>query len=272
MNLSLFTDSELIDHGLLDNVSWLDANWMFLSLGGGVILFLWLLFAPRWSGSIKEKLHDPRWLAFLIIFLYSLHQFEEHAFDIFGRRYMFAAVFNASLITDPSMGVQLLPRATFLLNILFIWGVFSVWALLSKRENSYYLTTMAWGFSVVNGFLGHMVPIVAQTGELKYVPGAVQSVFMVAIGLYVLLVVFRPLGTLRGFVIPLILGLLFHATGLVIPLVFFHRMPDELVWPFFIGVTCLLPVLAMPLLEKILTLGPWEAKTTGGLGPLRDGP
>jgi hypothetical protein len=262
MDLSTFTDSKLIDHGLLDNVSWLDANWMFLSIGGGVILFLWLLFAPRWSGSLGEKLHDPKWLGFLAIFVYAVHQFEEHAFDIFGRRYMFVPVFNASLITDPSMGVQLVPRATFLLNILFIWGVFSVWALLSKRENSFYLTTMSWGFAVFNGFLGHFVPIVAQPGELKYVPGAVQSVFMVAFGLYVLLVVFRPLGVVRGFVIPLVMGLLFHVTGLIIPVVFLHELPDEIVWPAVSALTCLLPILAMPLFERTLKLPPWQGKTT----------
>jgi hypothetical protein len=267
MNPSLFTESDLIDHGLLENVSWLDAHWMFLSLGGGVVLLLWLLFAPRWSGSLGEKMHDPRWLAFLVIVLYSLHQFEEHAFDIFGRRYMFVSVFNASLITDPAMGVHLTPRATTWVNLLFIWGVFTVWALMSKRDNGYHLTTMSWGFAVVNGFLGHMVPIVAQTGELRYMPGAVQSVFMVAFGLYVLWVVFRPLGTLGGLVIPLVFGVLFHVTGLIIPVVFLHRMPPWIVWPVCCAVTCLLPILVMPALDKTLRLGPWEGKTTGGRAP-----
>lgn len=260
MNTDIFKNSKLINHSLLDNVTWLDANWMFLSIGFGILLFLWLLFSSRWSGSIKEKLHDPKWLGFLIVFVYCVHQFEEHGFDIFGRRYMFVPVFNASLITDPAMGVELLPRATFLLNVLFIWGVFPLWAKLSKRENGYYLVTLSWGFAVVNGILGHLVPIFTQSGELKYVPGAFQSIFMVAFGLYVLLVVFKKLGIFKGFFVPLILGLVFHATGLIIPLIFFHRMPDEIVWPLFIGITALLPLLAMPLLKKALKLTPWEGK------------
>lgn len=260
MNIDMFRNSQLIDHGLLDHVTWLDANWMFLSIAGGAILFFWLLFSSRWPGSIKEKLHDPKWLGFLIVSVYSVHQFEEHAFDIFGRRYMFVPVFNASLILDPAMGVQLLPRATFLLNVLFIWGVLPLWAQMSKRENGYYLVTLSWGFAVVNGILGHLVPILTQSGELKYVPGALQSIFMVALGLYVLLVVFKGLGTFKGFVVPLILGLVFHASGLIVPLIFFHQMPDEIVWPIFIGVTALLPLLAMPFLKKTLKLTPWEGK------------
>lgn len=263
MDTSLFKESPPVNHGLLDNVTWLDANWMFLSIGFGVILFLWLLFSSRWSGSIKEKLHNPKWLGYLIVFVYSIHQFEEHGFDIFGRRYMFVPIFNASIIIDPSMGVELLPRATFLLNVLFIWGVLLLWAKMAKRENSYYLVTLSWGFAVANGILGHLLPFFLQSGELKYVPGALQSIFMVAFGLYVLLGVFRVLGVFKGFVVPIIFGLVFHATGLVIPLIFFHRMPDEIVWPLFIGLTGLLPILAMPLLKKALKLRPWEGKTTG---------
>lgn len=133
MDSNLFRSSELVEHGLLEDVSWLDANWVFLSLGFGIVLFLWLLFSPRWSGSIKEKLYNPKWLGFFIIFVYSVHQFEEHGYDIFGRRYMFVPVFNASLITDPSMGVKLLPRATLLVNVLFIWGVFTYWAVMAKK-------------------------------------------------------------------------------------------------------------------------------------------
>jgi len=258
MDISIFKDSPLIDHGLLDNVTWLDANWMFLSLGFGVILFLWLLFSSKWSGSINEKLHDPKWLGYLIVFIYSVHQFEEHGFDIFGRRYMFVSVFNASLITDPSMGVELLPRATLLLNILFIWGVLPLWAKMAKRENSYYLIALSWGFAVVNGILGHLLPLIVQSGELKYVPGALQSIFMVSFGFYILLGVFKALGTFNGFVVPLILGLVFHVTGLIVPLIFFHRIPDEIVWPLFIGITALLPILGMPLMKKSLKLKPWE--------------
>lgn len=266
MNISMFTNSDLIDHGLLENVSWLDANWMFLSIGFGVLLFLWLLFSSSWSGSIKEKLHDPKWLGYFIIFVYALHQFEEHGFDIFGRRYMFVPVFNASIILDPAMGVQLFPRATFLLNILFVWVLFPLWAKVSKSENSYYLVTLSWGFAVVNGILGHLLPIFLQSGELKYVPGAVQSIFMVAFGFYILLVVFRELGIFNGFIVPLLFGFGFHVTGLIIPLVLiqpnFQWLPDEILWPLFIGITALLPILAMPLIKKALKLKPWKDKKT----------
>ena len=266
-NSKLFTNSELVNHGLLDNVSLFDANWMFLSLGFGVLLFLWLLFSPRWSGSIKEKLHDPKWLGYLVIFLYSIHQFEEHGFDIFGRRYMFVPVFNASTILDPALGIQLLPRAVTLINVLLIWGALLLWAKMSKPENSYYLVTMSWGFAAVNGIVGHLLPIITQTGELRYMPGAFQSIFMVPLGIYILLKVFKQLGTFKGFVLPLIFGFIFHVTGLIFPLLFvqiyFTWIPQEIILPMFIGITALIPILAIPLLKKYLNLKPWKGNTTG---------
>ena len=266
-NSKLFTNSELVNHGLLDNVSLFDANWMFLSLGFGVLLFLWLLFSPRWSGSIKEKLHDPKWLGYLVIFLYSIHQFEEHGFDIFGRRYMFVPVFDASIILDPALGIQLLPRAVTLINVLLIWGALLLWAKMSKPENSYYLVTMSWGFAVVNGIVGHLLPIITQTGELRYMPGAFQSIFMVPLGIYILLKVFKQLGTFKGFVLPLIFGFIFHVTGLIFPLLFaqiyFTWIPQEIILPMFIGITALIPILAIPLLKKYLNLKPWKGNTTG---------
>ena len=265
MDISIFTNSELINHGLLENVSWLDANWMFLSFGFGIILLMWLLFSPRWSGTIKEKLKDPKWLGYFIVFLYSLHQFEEHAFDIFGRRYMFVSVFNDSILLDSGLGIQLLPRATMLLNLLFIWGALLLWAKMSKQENSYYLVTMSWGFAIFNGILGHIIPIFTQTGELKYVPGALQSLFMVGFGLYVLLGVFKQLGVFKGFVVPLIFGLVFHITGLIFPLLFFQIyltwIPQEIIWTVFISITTFIPILAMPLLKKYLKLKHWKRKT-----------
>jgi hypothetical protein len=266
MNIGMFTNSKLIDHGLLDNVSWLDANWMFLSLFFGVLLFLWLLFSSKWSGTIKEKLHDPKWLGYLVVFVYAIHQFEEHGFDIFGRRYMFASVFNASIILDPSLGIQLLPRTITLLNVLFIWGALLLWAKMSKPENSYYLVTMAWGFAVVNGIVGHLLAIFTQTGELRYMPGAFQSIFMVPLGIYILLKVFKQLGVFKGFVLPLIIGIILHVTVLIFPLLFFQIyftwIPQEIIWPVFIGITAFIPILAMPLLKKYLKLKHWKGKTT----------
>lgn len=264
MNTSMFTQSTLINHGMLKNVSWIDANWMFLSIGFGVALFLWLLFSPKWKGTLKEKFYNPKWLGFLLVFVYSVHQFEEHGFDIFGRRYMFVPVFNASIVLPPELGIQLLPRATFLLNILFIWGAILLWAKISKRENGYYLVALAWGFAVVNGIVGHLLPILTQTGELKYVPGALQSIFMVPLGLFILLRVFKGLGVFKNLVIPIIFGIVFHITGLIFPLLFFQIylkwMPDWIIWPLFIGITFSIPVLLMPLLKKILKLTPWDIK------------
>ena len=258
MDTSIFTQSQLINNTLLENVTWLDANWMYLSFGFGLLLLVFLL-SSKYSGTLKEKFHNPVWLAYFAIFVYTVHQFEEHGFDIFGRHYMFVPVFNAS--TAAAMGADLSARDALLINILFIWGVFSLWAKFSKAENGYYLATLPWGFAIVNGFTGHLVPIFTQTGELQYVPGAVQSIFMVAFGFYVLLVVFKQLGILKGFILPLLFGGLFHLTSLIMPAAFFSWMSADIRWPLFITATAFLPILLMPFLEKKLNLQPWQTNT-----------
>ena len=110
--------SSLENHNLLDNVSWLDANWMFLGMFGGILVFCWLL-SSRWPGSLTEKLHNPVWLTLLATPIYSIHQFEEHGYDILGRRYMFVAVFNAG--TGMKTGLFLYVRAVTIINIVCIW-------------------------------------------------------------------------------------------------------------------------------------------------------
>merc|ERR1711904_750457 len=76
-------------------VTWLASNWMFFNIAIGVMALPILMYAlvgfsrgaPRWFAN-------PLWtnLAFLDLLLmtcYFFHQFEEHAFDIYGRRYPF---------------------------------------------------------------------------------------------------------------------------------------------------------------------------------------
>lgn len=121
---------------------------------------------------------------------------------------------------------------------------------------------MSWGFAIVNGILGHLVPLLTQTGELKYVPGAVQSVFMVAFGFFILLGVYKRLGVVKGCLLPLLFGLIFHITGLIMPVFASQVMPDEIVWPVFVAVTGVFPVLMMPLLKERLKLKAWKTKNT----------
>ena len=65
---------------------------------------------------------------------------------------------------------------------------------MSNRENGFYLDTLAWGMAIVNGIGGHLLPLLTNSGDIQYVPGARQSAFMVPLGLWVPLVVFKQHG------------------------------------------------------------------------------
>ena len=80
---------------LLENVSWIDANWMWIGLLLGVINFVYLL---RNKQLICTKYGPQCWYGFIASSVYAIHQVEEHGYDIFGRRYMFVPSFNADLI------------------------------------------------------------------------------------------------------------------------------------------------------------------------------
>jgi len=259
MDLSMFTESPLQDHGLLDNVSWLDANWMFLSLGLGIVVALWLVLSPTWPGSLKQRLRDPRWWAFMAAPVYAVQQFEEHGFDIFGRRFMFVPVYNAG--TGEAMGIEMAAPSATLINIALVWGAFPLWAYFSNPKNGYYPATFAWGFSIMNGIVGHLIPFFAVTGELRYVPGLAQVVFMLPLGFWILLVVFRQHGVFAGTVVPLILGVVFHLIGLIGPELFFRWIPNGIREPLFIGLMAILPLLVMPLVKRALRLGEWRSAT-----------
>ena len=91
---------------------------------------------------------------------------------------------------------------------------------------------LSWGMAVVNGLTGHLIPLLDE-----YIPGAFQSIFMVPLGFYVLLVVFEENSWIRGALIPLIYGVVFHLVALIAPFKFFtdeqRAGQGELVVPAF---------------------------------------
>ena len=117
---------------------------------------------------------------------------------------------------------------------------------------------MPWGFAIVNGIAGHLVPVFTDIGEVQYVPGAFQSIFMVAFGLYVLLIVFKRYGIFSGFVVPIIFGFIFHFTAVIVPMLWFQWIPEDIRWILFLSATSVLPVLLMPTLKKVLNIRVWK--------------
>ena len=208
---------------LLANVSWFDANWMWVGLVLAVVNSIYLLKNKQ---SICHKNGSQVWYGLIASSVYAIHQVEEHGYDIFGRRYMFVPAFNADL--GVKLGVTLTPRTVTYVNMIAIWIAFPVCAYLSNARNNYIPAAITWGTAIMNGIGGHLLPVL----EKKYIPGAFQSAFMVPLGVWVLYKFHFQFGWIDGLILPLIAGALFHVVGIVVPVVFFPG--SELMVPFFL--------------------------------------
>ncbi len=70
-------------------------DWPFLGLALGVLGLAALIAGPRQRPGSRWR--DPQWLVCLTLPVYMIHQFEEHGFDLLGRRYHFLAAMCAML-------------------------------------------------------------------------------------------------------------------------------------------------------------------------------
>jgi hypothetical protein len=70
-------------------------DWPFLGLALGVLGLAALVAWPRRRPGSRWR--DPEWLVCLTLPVYMIHQFEEHGFDLMGRRYHFLAAMCAML-------------------------------------------------------------------------------------------------------------------------------------------------------------------------------
>ena len=201
---------------LLADASWMERNWVWLSLAAGVANIIF------WFTQHSKPSDYPIVLGFLLSSVYALHQLEEHGYDIYGRRYMFVPTFNA--IMSKTLGVTVTNSATLYINVITVWVNFPVCAWMSHRGNRYIPAAVSWGTAVVNGAMGHLLPLLT----LQYVPGAFQSAFMVPSGIFILHYYYGQL------VVPIIGGFIFHAVGLIVPIKMFPDFPEVIVVPLFL--------------------------------------
>jgi len=127
----------------LESATWIDANWMFISqlVGLLVLLRLYLLADDsRGSGGSIAHINKRRksrinpsspsqlllqWYAWLLVPVYAVHQFEEHAWDFQGKRYAFMDYFNEA---GKHLGVELTPRLITIINTVAVWFSFPICA------------------------------------------------------------------------------------------------------------------------------------------------
>jgi len=113
---------------------------------------------------------------------------------------------------------------------------------------------ISWGTAIINGLVGHLLPVLK--GE--YIPGALQSAFMVPLGIYLLARVYGRDGLIYRswivrFVIPLGAGIIFHLVALIAPVKLSTEESEDYIVPIFqILGGILIPLLITYVTKKIL--------------------
>lgn len=192
---------------------------MIISTFSAVILLGILCGCFR--GTMHGKLANHSFVAWLVVVAYMVHQTEEHYYDLRGWRYAFVPAFNHGL------GAMLFPKCDDIshetcpvnttlgmyVNVFFVWLSFPLTILASNVLGGNYFMAgyLNWGFAVVNGLLGHIVPMVLTQ---EYNPGVFQSLIMVPMGVWLIVrsfeTKFLPVCILSG----ILAHIIFAAVGI----------------------------------------------------------
>lgn len=156
--------------------TWFDLAWPWIGLGFAVVLGI-LLFATdllRGDPALPRR-RDLRWLSFLVVAVYMVHNVEEYGIAANGVLHAFPDALCTTLGQPPyrSVGGCRIPPAFFLLvNLPLIWIAAPLAALLSRRAP---LAGLAlWGVTGVNALV-HIVPAILLR---EYDPGLVTAIVL----------------------------------------------------------------------------------------------
>ena len=177
-------------------MDYLYKNWAHIG-GVSVFFFFWLLFF-----NSKAEIGSYKWLFWLIMPFYFIHQFEEYVFP--GK---FKETINSFLTKQNDIDFPLNDKIAFYINT-----VFATWILLPiliiLADFSIWFPLIFVVLTIVNSLLHIVVSIRLRS----YKPGLFASIFLnLPLGIYILYVV-----TLESLVIPsdlliiLILGFILH--------------------------------------------------------------
>lgn len=161
--------------------SWLATNWVFVHGAYGIVAILLLLSSP------KPKSCD--WMAMLLSAAYCSHQWEEHGWDILGRRYSFvdhlAKLLSCELTVESYFPrIRLMSsdcgfdeRTILYINTYAVMGLFLAPLILPTNWRAYKRAMVIFNamLVLVNALLFHLVPALVFQ---EYNPGLVQSVMV----------------------------------------------------------------------------------------------
>jgi hypothetical protein len=165
-------------------------TWPFAALAIALAILARLCLGRGQSWG--ARLRDRRWLFWLGVPLYMLHQFEEHGYDLYGRRYHFQAFMCETLGFADTASCPADQEFIFAVNVGAVWIGALLGALLGPARAL--IGAAAYAVPLVNGF-AHIVPAIVQGA---YNPGLLTgAVLFVPLSLWVLATL-RQQGRITG--------------------------------------------------------------------------
>lgn len=155
--------------------TWFDFAWPWIGLGFAIVLAV-LLFGTnllRGDASIPRR-RDLRWLSFLAVAVYMVHNVEEYGIAANGVLHAFPDALCTALGQPVYPGCGIPPVFFLIVNLPLVWIAGPVVALLSARLPLLGLTL--WGVIAVNAVV-HVAPAIALR---EYDPGLVTAVVLFA--------------------------------------------------------------------------------------------
>jgi len=149
---------------------WFDLTWPWIGLCLAVVMIA-VLFATNLvrDDVTGSRWRDLRWLSFLAVAVYMVHQVEEHGLAANGVGHAFPDELCSALGQPPYPGCAIPPLFYLAVNISLVWIAAPVAALLSTR---FPLVGMGlWGVIAVNALV-HIGPSIA---TLRYDAGVLTS-------------------------------------------------------------------------------------------------
>jgi len=153
-------------------LSWFDLAWPWIGLGFAAALIVLLCTNLLRSDASISRWRDLRWLSFLAVALYLVHNVEEYGIAANGVFHAFPDTL-CTLLGQPAYPECAIPPAFFLfVNLPLVWIVAPLAALLFGRLRLAALTL--WGVIAINAVV-HIVPAIALR---EYDPGLVTAVIL----------------------------------------------------------------------------------------------
>lgn len=151
---------------------WFDLAWPWIGLGFAVVLVGLLATSRLRTNTTLPRLRDLRWLSFLAVAVYLVHQVEEYGFAADGILHAFPDALCVTLGQPPYPGCAVPPLFFLAVNITLVWIAAPVAALLARRFPLMGLTL--WGVIAVNTIV-HIAPAIL---TLSYDPGLLTAVVL----------------------------------------------------------------------------------------------